>query len=303
MAAIDNIYLHSYDEFVQFRNWCGEQPLLKDKYGKNVAISSYLIKWFDNPECWVKETCHPVMSAPGYVDAYIIRNCPIKSVQEELMFKYGFTPTEIIREMYEVVNNRTEDEQKLIDKAKSEGVYPVYTEGDGNVIQYWYLNSDDFQLNPDGTIVFVNREKSDYEKILDGELYSSPSVQKYQRGTHFRLIKHAYDDRRRYNRPMVLRRKSGKMRPKWMVSVKLPEYAEHEYMVWHANTRSKPCVGTWDFTSEFVVSLDGWSSSSAFCKTIKSLRRRIKRWKLPVGSVVIASGRYIDEDYEFIVTK
>ena len=73
MAAIDKIYLNSYQEYCEFKKWCLEQPKLKDKYGNEVSISSYLFSWWDNPKEWEEDKSHPVMSAPYYVDAYIIR--------------------------------------------------------------------------------------------------------------------------------------------------------------------------------------------------------------------------------------
>ena len=58
---------------------------------------------------------------------------------------------------------------------------------------------------------------------------------------------------------------------------------------------------TWDFSDEFVKC--EWSSSTAFIRTIKSLERKILKWKLPVGTIVQVLGRYIDERYLFEVTK
>ena len=40
MAAIDKIYVNSWDEYIQFKKWCEEQPPLLDKYGKKCKIYS-----------------------------------------------------------------------------------------------------------------------------------------------------------------------------------------------------------------------------------------------------------------------
>jgi len=37
--------------------------------------------------------------------------------------------------------------------------------------------------------------------------------------------------------------------------------------------------------------------------TMKSITRRIQKWKLPVGSKVILSGRYVGEEYVFLIRK
>ena len=65
-------------------------------------------------------------------------------------------------------------------------------------------------------------------------------------------------------------------------------------MLYHSNHNS------WDFPDEFVFS--DWHSSTAYVKTIKALKRLMLKWKLPVGTVVTASGRYISDEYKFIIT-
>ena len=105
MAAIDKIYLKSFETFTEFKKWCEAQPPIKDKYGREDKISNYLFYgWFD-PKYWENDNCHPVMNAPYYIDAYIIRNCPIEEVQEELMVNYGHWSQKRIKEYYENVKN------------------------------------------------------------------------------------------------------------------------------------------------------------------------------------------------------
>ena len=87
-----------------------------------------------------------------------------------------------------------------------------------------------------------------------------------------------------------------KRQTNWDVSVEVPN---DEYMWWHDYGRK---IGTWDFGSEFVVG-SKWSSSSTFCPSLKSIKRRILKWKLPVGTIVTLRGGYVGEDYKIIVKK
>ena len=290
MAAIDKIYLNSYDEYREFKNWCLEQPKLKDKYNNEVSISSYLFSWLDHPKIWEDNKSHPVMSAPYFVDAYIIRNCPLESVQKEMMLNYGHKTQEDIHEMYLSVINRTQEDQNLIDEAH--GKYP------SKPIAWWWLNEDDFEV-VDNVIKMPHLEKSAYEKIKDGELYTSPTLEgTYPIGKHFKIIKLPFYNVR-CNYPMKYRNKSGERRqPSWDISIELPvEY--DEYLWWHDHGRK---IGTWDFSSEFVAD-SKWSSSQAWCPSLESIKRRILKWKLPIGTIVTLNGIYVDETYKIIIKR
>lgn len=279
MAAIDKIYLTSFDTFVEFKNWCEAQPLITDKYGKEERISDYLfMQWYD-PKYWKDNKEHPVMNAPIYIDAYIIRNCPIEEVQRELQLNYGYWSQERIKSFYEDVKNW--------DPAK--GKCP-----------YW-ATLDDFNINEDGSIItFKNPKKSDYEMIKDSELYASPACDKYECGKHFKIVKiPTLYKGHKCNYPIPYKKHT----PSWFVDVKLPDYVEEKYMSWSSHSAAKFPVGTWDFIFEYVNSYDGWSSSTTNCKSIRSLTRRINKWNLPVGTIITVTGRYIDEKYEIIVKK
>jgi hypothetical protein len=54
----------------------------------------------------------------------------------------------------------------------------------------------------------------------------------------------------------------------------------------------------YDYELEFPI-----DNSCGLCnyKTIKSLMRNIRKWKLPKGSIVTAHGRYVGEEYEFLI--
>ena len=257
MAAIDKIYLNSYEEYKQFKEWCEEQPKLKDKYGKEQSITAYLYHWDE----WEGKDEHPIFNAPYYVDAYLIRNCPIEGVQKELMVNYGHWSQERIKAFYNDVINWDE----------SKGECP-----------YW-AKKEDFITLEGGTMTIKGLEKSDYERIKDGELYTSPRKDGYEYGKHFRCTKHPVYF---YNRPFEC--------GSWFVDVVLPDDYSG-YMWYHSNHNS------WDFSNEFVIC--DWSSSTAHVKTIKALKRLMLKWKLPIGTKVRATGRYRADDYEFVITK
>lgn len=255
MAAIDKIYVNTYEQYSLFKEWCEKQPLLHDKYGKAVKLSNYVFKY--------DKTFNggPIAIFPYYLDAYIIRNCPLDFIQKELMVNYGYWPQERIKEYYADVINWS-----------GEGDYP-----------YW-AKKEDFITLEDGSMTIKGLTKSSYEQIKDGELYTSPKHEPYEIGRHFRCTKHPDA---MYNRPFKCKR--------WSIDIQLPN-EPNELMWYHQNHNS------WDFTSEFVES--DWSSSTAYVKTIRALKRMmIKKWNFPVGTKVSVSGRYVFDDYEFIITK
>lgn len=304
MAAIDKIYLKSFETFTEFKKWCEAQPPIKDKYGRDDKISNYLFYGWDEPKYWENDNCHPVMNAPYYIDSYIIRNCPIEEVQKELMLNYGHKTQEDLRKIYDTIKNRKPEIQKLIDEAN--GDWSKLPNGTlANDLDYWYWSIDDFNIDENGVISIKSVGKSDYEKIMNGELYASPSCDKYERGKHFRIIKTpTMYSGRKCNYPTPVRIKKGlKYTPTWSISIKLPDYVDEIYMDWNSHSDSKFPIGTWDFVSEHVLSYDGWSSSITGCKSIRALTKRITKWNLPVGTIIEAQGRYVGEEYEIIVKK
>lgn len=147
---------------------------------------------------------------------------------------------------------------------------------------FTWLTEDDFKI-VDGVVTMPNLEKSSYEMIKDGELYNTPyTSNEYEVGKHIKCIKCPTT---KFNRPFKCKR--------WFVSVKTPD--ELDYMWYHDNHNS------WDFVDEFVVCK--WSCSDAHCNTIKALKRLIIKWKLPVGTIVRATARYMFDEYTFVVKK
>lgn len=261
MAALDRIYVDSYEKYLEFKEWCKKQPLFTDKYGKQESMTKYLITGWD-PEDWKS---HPIASFPYYIDAYVIRNCPFDYIQKELMLRYGHKDQESIDEAYEIVMKR--------------GGVPAleYSE------PYWWMSEDDFKVI-DGVVTFPENENSSYMRIKRGEVFNSPITDaKYEVGKHFKCTKHPV---RFYNRPAYCK--------SWWVQITPPSIGVL-YLTYHEN------LGTWDFSDEYVIS--DWGSNTAFVKTIKALKRKMRKWKLPIGTIVHVTGRYVGDYYEFKITK
>ena len=86
MAAIDKIYVSKFEDYLLFKEWCKEQPKIKDKYGNECSISYYLYQW----ESFKDDEFYPILNAPYYIDAYLIRNCPFDSIQHNLNINHAY---------------------------------------------------------------------------------------------------------------------------------------------------------------------------------------------------------------------
>ena len=86
MAGIDKMYMSSWKDYSDFKKWCEEQPLLEDKYGNKESITEYVYDYLEEDFTCVEL---PVFKAPCYVDAYVIRNCPLDAMQSQLKLHYG----------------------------------------------------------------------------------------------------------------------------------------------------------------------------------------------------------------------
>lgn len=255
MAAIDKIYINSVEEYNLFREWCEEQPKLKDKYGIEVSLSRYFFQYVN-----LEQKFFPMFfSAPYYVDAYLIRNCPFEFIQKELKINYGEWPQEWIDEAYKTVMERGGGKTK-------EGAYRWLSAGDFKIV--------------DGVITMPNKEKSSYQLIKEGKLYLTPyREKKYEVGKHITCIS---SPPHKYNTPYKTKY--------WRVSLDLPEDINCYLMYNHERN-------TWDYHDEFVVC--GLKSSSCYFKTIKTIKRAIRKWELPIGTIVICEGRYAKDYYQF----
>ena len=164
MAAIDKIYVSKFEDYLLFKEWCKEQPKIKDKYGNECSISYYLYQW----ESFKDDEFYPILNAPYYIDAYLIRNCPFDFIQDGLKLNYGYKSQEWIDEAYNVVMNRNDKNKNF----------------------YTWLKPDDFKI-VDGVVTMPKEPISDYELIKDGKLYPTSYTQKkYTVGNHIKCIKH-----------------------------------------------------------------------------------------------------------------
>lgn len=59
---------------------------------------------------------------------------------------------------------------------------------------------------------------------------------------------------------------------------------------------------TWDFSDELVI-CENTSSICCKYKTIRAIKRAIRKWKLPIGTIIKCTGRYTFDTYIFQVTK
>ena len=199
MAAIDKIYVNSFEKYKLFKDWCMTQPKLKDKYGKETSLIDYVFKYTEWPEGAVL----PVCNNPYYIDAYLIRNCPFDFIQKELMVSYGKWSQDDIKEAYDIVMKR------------GGGKYEFDA--------YHWLSKEDFSII-DGKIS-LNKE-SDYDLIKEGKLYATPQTnKKYKVGKSFQIVK---CPKQQYNKPYN--------RKKWLVDVEVPE--ELGYVWYHSNTNT-----------------------------------------------------------------
>ena len=199
MAAIDKIYVDSFEKYKLFKDWCMTQPKLKDKYGKETSLIDYVFKYTE----WTDGAVLPVCNNPYYIDAYLIRNCPFDFIQKELMVSYGKWSQDDIKEAYDVVMKR--DGEKCESGA------------------YRWLSKEDFSI-VDGKIS-LNKE-SDYDLIKAGKLYATPQTnKKYEVGKSFKIVK---CPKQQYNKPYN--------RKKWLVDVEVPE--ELGYVWYHSNTNT-----------------------------------------------------------------
>ena len=154
---------------------------------------------------------------------------------------------------------------------------------DENKYFYKWLTPNDFKI-VDGVVTMPNEPISDYELIKDRKLYTTPYTQKkYTIGKHIKCIKHP---KLQYNTPFRC--------DFWWVQVDPPE--ELGYMWYNSE------YNTWDFYDEFVICKN---TSSICCKykTIRAIKRVIRKWKLPIGTIIKCTGRYTFDTYIFQVTK
>ncbi len=97
-------------------------------------------------------------------------------------------------------------------------------------------------------------------------------------GTRFKITK--YPKYERSNRPYK--------KPCWFIQLK------NSFISYDEGSNR----WIWDYE---LSEPKGWTSNTAEIKTIKALKRCIRKWKLPKGTIVQAIGGYVGEDYEFLI--
>ena len=102
-------------------------------------------------------------------------------------------------------------------------------------------------------------------------------------GTKFRLIKQPKKGMRG-NKPFKYKY--------WFVQLREPDNVDLDY---------NESENRWIWDNE-LTALNGWSSNTCHrFKTRRALERNIRKWKLPIGTIVRVHGRYIFDKYEYLV--
>ena len=205
MAAIDKIYVDSFEKYKLFKDWCKTQPKIKDKYGKEASLIDYVFNYTE----WKDGAVLPVCKNPYYIDAYIIRNCPFDFIQKELMGSYGKWSQDDIKEAYDTVMKRGGG------KCES-GIY------------HWLSKEDFYSENGE---IHLYKDETDYDLIKAGKLYATPHTnKKYKVGKSFKIVK---CPQHKYNRPHK--------RKRWFVDVDVPK--ELGYVWYHSTTNTWDFLG------------------------------------------------------------
>lgn len=86
MAGIDKIFVTSWNQFCELRDWLGSRGYLKDDYGNYFRPSDFIPDYLKEEDFDGSEIV--VMNNPIYFDIWLIRNCPIDWVQSILKSQY-----------------------------------------------------------------------------------------------------------------------------------------------------------------------------------------------------------------------
>lgn len=86
MAGIDKIFVTSWNQFCELRDWLGSRGYLKDDYGNYFRPSDFISDYLREEDFDGSEIA--VMNNPIYFDIWLIRNCPIDWVQSILKSQY-----------------------------------------------------------------------------------------------------------------------------------------------------------------------------------------------------------------------
>lgn len=120
--------------------------------------------------------------------------------------------------------------------------------------------------------------EDDFDAMLNGTSEYDTFSKEGKYGTRFRMTKHPID--MKANRPCG--------RKSWFVQLR----GEGRYCQYDEDKNR----WTWDDELR-----SGSGGNTAHIRTIKALKRHMRKWKLPKGTIVDVRGRYIGDNYEFLI--
>lgn len=156
-----------------------------------------------------------------------------------------------------------------------------------------YVNAEVIRKCP---IEFIQTQykaiyKDKYDLIKNGTLYGEPII-RYEKGKHFVTT----------TKPNIKVNNNGTKRP-WLVMVDAPSNIHSRYTLaltdesmWYIPEKDE-----WGFVEEFINK--GITNVNFSVRTIKALKRKIRKWELPIGSIVTATDVTLTYKYQFKILK
>jgi hypothetical protein len=152
MASIDKTYADSYKEYQEFKDWAKDKEIVFNKKQK-VRLSSYIYHWEEADFI----DALPIMNTPTYVDIFLIKNCPLKFIQERMREVYDegdVKEFEGLEFPLKVPKDYKQNRKVVISKAKT---IPLYNKGLNSHSGWWLQSRNrdwDFDTNSN---LWVNR--------------------------------------------------------------------------------------------------------------------------------------------------
>lgn len=85
MASIDKTYTDSYKDYIEFVEWSRDKTVVFWT-GLQEKVSSYIYHYDDI------KTEVPIMNSPVWLDAFLLKHCPIKFVTDRIKEVYSILP-------------------------------------------------------------------------------------------------------------------------------------------------------------------------------------------------------------------
>lgn len=111
MAAIDKTYIDNWKDYSEIKEWCDKQGKVTDDFGNTFKPINFL--WEYEEKDFASGSEHPIWNTPLYFDIYLIRNCPLEIIQNNLKEQYGGGWSKLAftehneDDMYEKIKNHT----------------------------------------------------------------------------------------------------------------------------------------------------------------------------------------------------